>query len=61
MVWILFLVSSFISSVTLLNMLIAIMGDTFGRVYEIRNQSALRETIGIMADYAVAVPRNDEN
>ena len=43
-----------------LNMLIAIMGDTFDKVKEVEKQSALKETIGLMADYAVAVPRLTE-
>ena len=40
-----------------LNMLIAIMGDTFDRVTESRAQSALVEKIRIMADYVYVVPR----
>ena len=40
-----------------LNMLIAVMADTFERVKESQKESALKETIGLMADYAVAVPR----
>ena len=43
-----------------LNMLIAIMGDTFDKVKEVEKQAALKETIGLMADYAVAVPSYTE-
>jgi len=32
--WMLFVAATFLSQITILNMLIAIMGDTFGRVYE---------------------------
>ena len=39
-----------------LNMLIAIMGDTFERVTESREQSALVEKIRILADYVYVVP-----
>ena len=43
-----------------LNMLIAVMSDTFDNVREMQKESALKETIGLMADYAVAVPRFTE-
>ena len=32
-------------------MLIAIMADTFGKITEVKDQSALREKIDILADY----------
>ena len=38
-------------------MLIAIMGDTFARVSEIKEQSALNEKIKILADFVILVPR----
>ena len=36
-------------------MLIAIMGDTFARVSEVKDQSALSEKIKILADYVIVV------
>lgn len=36
-------------------MLIAIMGDTFDRVSEVKMQSALSEKISILADYVIVV------
>jgi len=36
-------------------MLIAIMGDTFSRVTEVKEQSALAEKIKILADYVILV------
>lgn len=36
-------------------MLIAIMGDTFARVSEVKAQSALSEKIKILADYVIIV------
>jgi len=36
-------------------MLVAIMGDTFGRVSEVKDQSALSEKIKILADYVIVV------
>ena len=41
-------------------MLIAIMGDTFERVTEMREQSAAVEKISILADFVYLVPRESE-
>ena len=57
MVWILFIISTFITQITFLNMLIAVMSDTFSKVQAVEEQSALKETIELMSDYAIAVPR----
>ena len=38
-------------------MLIAIMGDTFARVSEVKEQSALKEKIAILSDYVILVER----
>lgn len=57
MVWILFILSTFIAQITFLNMLIAVMADTFDKVKEVEKQSALKETIELMSDYVVSVPR----
>ena len=45
LVWIVFILTTFITQITFLNMLIAIMGDTFARVSEVKEQSALQEKI----------------
>jgi len=50
-----FIITTFITQITFLNMLIAIMGDTFARVSEIKDQSARAEKIKILADYVVLV------
>ena len=42
-------------------MLIAIMGDTFARVTETREQSAFAEKIRIMSDYVFVVPQESES
>ena len=55
--WIIFIVATMITQIMFLNMLIAIMGDTFDRVTESRAQSALVEKIRILADYVYVVPR----
>ena len=54
-VWIVFVATTFITQITFLNMLIAIMGDTFARVSEVKDQSALSEKIKILADYVIVV------
>ena len=41
-------------------MLIAIMGDTFDRVSENKEQSSLKERIKILADYAIVVTRESQ-
>ena len=53
----LFLVSTFIAQIVFLNMLIAVMGDSFDKVKVTEKQSALKETIGLMSNYAIAVSR----
>ena len=54
--WVIFCLATLITHVTFLNMLIAIMGDTFARVTETREQSAFAEKIRIMSDYVFVVP-----
>mmetsp|Transcript_17314 Transcript_17314/g.12311 ORF Transcript_17314/g.12311 Transcript_17314/m.12311 type:complete len:96 (+) Transcript_17314:5218-5505(+) len=50
-VWLVFLGATFMTQVVFFNLLIAIMGDTFDRVQEIRDQSTYAEKCGIMAEY----------
>ena len=56
-IWIIFILTTFITQVTFFNMLIAIMGDTFSRVTESKAQSGLREKIGILSDFVIIVKR----
>ena len=51
--WIMFLMATFIIQITFLNMLIAIMGDTFDRVVERKQASARREKLDILNEYKV--------
>ena len=55
-----FIIATFLTQITFLNMLIAIMGDTFSRISEVKEQSALHEKILILADFCIAVPRRSE-
>ena len=54
--WILFCIATMITQIMFLNMLIAIMGDTFDRNTEAKAQSALVEKIRILADFVYVVP-----
>lgn len=38
-------------------MLIAVMGDSFAKIKEVEKRVAMKETIGIMSDYGIAVRR----
>ena len=58
--WIVFGGATMITQITFLNMLIAIMGDTFDKVTESREQSALVEKIRILADYVYVVRKESQ-
>ena len=47
-----FLLATFIIAVVFMNMLIAIMGETFGQVQETSVESGLRERVVLIADHA---------
>jgi len=47
-----FLLATFIISVVFMNMLIAIMGETFSQVTEAAVTTGLREQIGLISDHA---------
>ena len=50
--YLIFLTATFVTQITFLNMLIAIMGDTFGRVIENQAQYGLQTKLSIMGDYS---------
>jgi len=52
LMWIFFLCATFITHVTFFNMLIAIMGDTFDRVMEMKEKQTVKERMNILADYS---------
>ena len=56
-IWLLFLVMTFLTQIVFLNMLIAIMGDTYAKEMEFQNQNALKAKIEIIADYVVITKR----
>mmetsp|Transcript_28228 Transcript_28228/g.20415 ORF Transcript_28228/g.20415 Transcript_28228/m.20415 type:complete len:101 (+) Transcript_28228:1707-2009(+) len=49
--WIMFIIATYITAVTFMNLLIAIMGDTFGRVAEIKEQTKLKQQVELMYDH----------
>lgn len=46
----------FFVNITLLNVLIAIMGDTYGRVREVERQATLNEQASFIAEYSFLLP-----
>ena len=54
-IWVYFLVATFLTQLTFLNMLIAIMGDTYARVTENKEQESLKERTAIYADFLWAI------
>ena len=57
MIWIFFIVCAILIQIILLNMLIAIMGDTFSRVTEVGEQSKLREMCAMISDNEFVLDR----
>ena len=54
-IWMMWFIASFVVSITFLNMLIAIMSNTFDKVMDSRDLAALKERINIMQDYRKVV------
>ena len=53
--YLLFLSATFMTQITFLNMLIALMGDTFAKVMEQKEQFGLQTKLQIMSDYTALV------
>ena len=51
LVWTLFLTATFLLQIVFMNMLIAIMSDTYSRMQEVIDQSRLFETVQMIADH----------
>ena len=50
-----FIGATFITQITMLNMLIAIMGDTFGRIIEAKEVNAMKTKIELMKDLSLVI------
>lgn len=59
--YIIFIVATFITQITMLNMLIAIMGDTFERIYTEKAVNALKTKIELMHDMALIMNSKAKN
>ena len=57
--WMIFFGATFMLQVTFMNMLIAIMGNTFGEVMEKKTQSAIEERIILLNDFRVFLDKFD--
>ena len=56
----LFILSTFIIQITFLNMLIAIMGDTYDRATEERDNNARAIKLKIMGDYVNLILKDED-
>ena len=54
--WLYFVITTLILTVVILNMIIAIMGDTFDRMIEHKDEIALQAKYIIVADYEFILP-----
>ena len=59
--YVLFLSATFFSQITMLNMLIAIMGDSFERVIENRDVNATKIKLNFMSDAAGSIGKRSRN
>ena len=60
LVWVLWFANTLVINIILLNLLIAIMGDTFDRVLETSEASMLKEISTLMHDYEFVFDRQRE-
>lgn len=56
MLWILFCSATFITQITIFNMLIAVMGETFQRVYEAKYVTSLKTNTEIVQEFKHLLP-----
>ena len=59
--YVLFLLATFITQITFLNMLIAIMGDSYAKVMESSERYGLQTRIDIMVNYTAMILDEDED
>jgi hypothetical protein len=58
--WIMFTLGTALVLVVFMNMLIAIMGDTFGRVLELQEENALQEQASLISDHIFLMDLKEE-
>ena len=59
LVYVLFVLATFISQLTMLNMLIAIMGDSFDKVIENKEVNGIIMKLEILNDLSAVLPQKD--
>ena len=59
--YVFFIGATFITQVTMLNMLIAIMGDTFGRIIEAKEVNGMKTKIELMKDLSLVIGTKSED
>lgn len=57
--WVIFFISTILLTITMLNLLIAIMGDTYDRVQEVAKESQLKEICSFIEEYDFLFPYGD--
>ena len=60
LIWLFFLLATFITQLLFMNLLIAIMGDTFDRVQEVKVQAAAKEKISMITDFIWVLDLQEE-
>jgi hypothetical protein len=58
--WIYFILATLFTQIMFMNMLIAIMGETFNRVSEAKERSSLMESTHLYADFMWAISLTKE-
>ena len=59
LLWVFFLLGTFICLIVFFNMVVAIMGNTFGNVLEVQEESALYEQLQLIEDFLWLVNPKD--
>ena len=54
-IWLVFVAATFLLQITFLNMLIAIMGNTFSQVMDTKTEASMMERIGQLADFRLVM------
>jgi len=57
--WIIFFMSTILLTITMLNLLIAIMGDTFDRVQEVAKEAQSKEICSFIEEYGFLFPEKE--
>lgn len=60
LIWMFFLLATFITQLLFMNLLIAIMGDTFDRVQDMKVQAAAKEKISMITDFIWVLDLQEE-